>query len=194
MSILNPNVPFRIIFLLFTVLFAIQRTKETFFRPKRGGEIKERFSLPLLTFVYVLVCSVAVLELLLIKRNLNGIITCTGIFLYIVAFLLRAWSFRTLGEYFSPHIEITNDQPLIIEGPYRFVRHPIYLGVIIELISFTVIPNSYYALLLAIFTYIPLLLVRMYREEIAMIEKFGLAYVQYKKEVNAFLPLKRYSG
>jgi protein-S-isoprenylcysteine O-methyltransferase Ste14 len=193
MNILNTNKFFIIIFLLFTVLFAIQRIRETFLHPKRGGEIRGKYSLPALTFVYVLVCSAAVLELLLIKRRLNVIITCLGIFLYIVAFFLRSWAFRTLGEYFSPHIEITKDQPLIIDGPYRFMRHPIYLGVIIELISFVLIPNSYYALLLAVFIYLPVLLVRMHQEEIAMIERFGLTYLQYKKEVNALLPLKRYS-
>ena len=144
---MGTDTAFIIAFLLFTILFATQRTKETYFNlSKIKGEIIERFSLPILTFVYIFVCSVAVLELLIIKRRVNFIITCMGIFLYITAFLLRSWAFRTLGVYYSSHIEIREDQPLIIEGPYRLIRHPIYLGVIIELISFVIIPNNFYPL------------------------------------------------
>jgi protein-S-isoprenylcysteine O-methyltransferase Ste14 len=183
-----------IIFLVFTILFAIRRIRETFLNPSKiRGEIKEKISLPILTLVYVFVCSVAVLDILIIRSRINLVITSFGIFLYINAFLLRSWAFRTLGEYYSPHIEIRKEQPLIIKGPYRFIRHPIYLGVMLELLSFTIISNSYYALVLAVFLYLPILLIRMYQEEISMMKEFGSAYLQYKKEVNAILPLKKHS-
>lgn len=191
---MNIDKLFIIIFLLFTAVFAAQRTKETLMNPhKEEGEIKERISFFLLSSVYVLVCSVAVLELLLITSKINLTITFIGIFLYIFAFIPRLWAVRTLGRYYSPYIEIRKDHPLIIEGPYRLIRHPLYLGVVLELIGFVLIPNSYYALLLAIFLYIPILLVRMTHEETAMIEKFGSEYLHYKKEVNALLPLKKYT-
>ena len=191
---MNVDKLFVIIFLLFTAVFAAQRTKETLMNPhKEEGEIKERISFYLLSSVYVLVCSVAVLQLLLITSKINLTITFMGIVLYLFAFIPRLWALRTLGRYYSPYIEIRKDHPLIIEGPYRLIRHPIYLGIVLELIGYVLIPNAYYALVLALFLYIPILLVRMNHEETAMIEKFGSDYLRYKEEVNALLPLKRFT-
>src|SRR5258708_8466046 len=37
---------------------------------------------------------------------------------------MRLWSFRTLGRYFTFTVQTSSDQPVITDGPYRFVRHP----------------------------------------------------------------------
>ncbi len=41
---------------------------------------------------------------------------------------LRVSAFHTLGEYFTFHVQTSEDQPVITTGPYRFVRHPSYSG------------------------------------------------------------------
>jgi protein-S-isoprenylcysteine O-methyltransferase Ste14 len=48
---------------------------------------------------------------------------------------LRVWAFHTLGEYFTFHVQTSEDQPVITTGPYRFVRHPSYSGLELILIG-----------------------------------------------------------
>ncbi len=45
---------------------------------------------------------------------------------------LRYWSVFTLGRYWNVRIFVVPGAPLVTEGPYRYLRHPNYLAVIIE--------------------------------------------------------------
>jgi methyltransferase len=45
----------------------------------------------------------------------------------------RVWVVRTLGPYWTTRIVTVPDAPLIRTGPYRFVRHPNYIVVILEI-------------------------------------------------------------
>lgn len=47
--------------------------------------------------------------------------------------LLRAWAIRSLGERWSVRIMVVPAAPLVARGPYRWLRHPNYLGVALEL-------------------------------------------------------------
>ena len=47
-------------------------------------------------------------------------------------FALRAWSLRSLGEHYSPVVEIRPQHRLVTSGPYRLVRHPGYLAGLLQ--------------------------------------------------------------
>jgi len=103
---------------------------------------------------------------------------------------LRNWAIKALGDCYSPHIKINTNHILKKNGPYKFVRHPIYTSIIFEFLGAIIIPNSYYSLLAALFIYIPLLMIRLYFEEKELIIKFGDQYLNYKKEVASLIPYK----
>lgn len=42
--------------------------------------------------------------------------------------LFRAWSYRTLGRFFTVELCTQKDHKLMTTGPYAFVRHPSYTG------------------------------------------------------------------
>jgi protein-S-isoprenylcysteine O-methyltransferase len=44
---------------------------------------------------------------------------------------LQVWAMRTLGAFFTLTLRAAEAQPLVVRGPYRFVRHPGYLGQIV---------------------------------------------------------------
>lgn len=44
---------------------------------------------------------------------------------------LRYWSILSLGEYFTIGVRATPDQVLVSRGPYRVLRHPLYLGLLL---------------------------------------------------------------
>lgn len=44
---------------------------------------------------------------------------------------IRLYCFRTLGRFFTFQVTLRKEHKLIIDGPYRFVRHPGYMGMIL---------------------------------------------------------------
>ena len=61
----------------------------------------------------------------------------------IILQLFRVWILLTLGNYWSTKILVVPNAPLIKTGPYRFVRHPNYVLVALELIVIPMIFNLY---------------------------------------------------
>jgi protein-S-isoprenylcysteine O-methyltransferase Ste14 len=51
-----------------------------------------------------------------------------GLALEGIGLVVRAWSMRTLGRSYSRTLRATEEQHVIDTGPYRYVRHPGYLG------------------------------------------------------------------
>ena len=184
---------FTIFFFLFMLLMSVQRVWETFLRKdkKEEGHIIHTWTLFALSAAHITIGILTVLEYFLVSRSINYIITTLGIILYLCSFFLRKWAIHTLGKFHSIHIEIRDHQQIIKKGPYKYLRHPYYLSVILELLGFPLVPNAYYTFIFSVLVYIPLVVVRLYLEEKAMIEKFGEDYLIYKKETRGLLPFSR---
>ena len=137
---------------------------------------------------YCVVITGVIVEYISTDKTINFLISFLGICLFFIAFWLRKLCSRTLGKFQSLQIEIRNEHPLIKKGPYKYIRHPWYLAIILELVSISLVCNAFYMLCYVFFIHIPVLLVRIYYEEKALIEKFGDSYIEYKREVKALFP------
>lgn len=185
---------FTIAFLAFMVIMAIHRVWETFFKYERvPGKIVKKWLLPTLTVIHFIIGFGIVTEYLIMKRAINYYVTILGLLLYALALIGRYISVKTLGKYHSIHIEIRENHPLIQEGIYKYIRHPYYLSVILEIISISLIPNTYYMLIFSFLSYIPVMMVKLFYDEKAMVEKFGNQYLAYKRNTGYFLPKLRRS-
>jgi protein-S-isoprenylcysteine O-methyltransferase Ste14 len=95
---------------------------------------------------------------------------------------------RTLGDNWSPVLEIRREHTLITSGPYRYVRHPMYADMLLWLVSFALVTaNWFYALTIAAGLSI-LFGVRIPDEERLMIERFGEQYRAYMKRTKRLIP------
>jgi protein-S-isoprenylcysteine O-methyltransferase len=56
-----------------------------------------------------------------------------GVVLIAVGIGLRAWSIATLGRFFQYQIKVQPGHQVVTGGPYRYVRHPSYTGVVRDL-------------------------------------------------------------
>jgi len=184
---------FAIFFLIFMLMMSVYRIWETFFKKneKEKGHIINKWTLPALSSVHFTVGIIAIIEYCIVERDINFFVTALGIFMFSFSFILRIWSIKTLGRYHSIHIEIRDHHPLIRKGPYKYLKHPYYLSLIFELLGLPLIPNTYFAFFISLFLYIPLVFIRLYLEEKAMIGKFGEEYLLYKREVSGLIPFKR---
>ncbi|MHB8606184.1 MAG: isoprenylcysteine carboxylmethyltransferase family protein [Thermoplasmatota archaeon] len=59
--------------------------------------------------------------------------------LFLAGTALRYWAITTLGSRWSVRVVVLPGAPLVARGPYRFFRHPNYVGVIVELLAFPLI-------------------------------------------------------
>ena len=178
----------------FIILFSIivvQRIWETFSkREKETGEVRQKWTLSLVFAAHVIVVMGSIVEYLLLKRDISLILTFLGIILYLCGLIGRNWSIRTLGKYWSIHLEIRKDHKLIRNGPYKYMRHPAYLSILFEVCGIPLILNSYFTLLFAVAVYIPLVLLRIYYEEKEHLTLFGPEYNAYRKEIGALFPIR----
>ena len=73
-------------------------------------------------------------------------------FLILIIFLfaqfIRYWSIKTLGKNWNTRIIVLKGKPLIEKGPYKFLNHPNYLAVILEIASLPLIFSLYFTCIL----------------------------------------------
>lgn len=62
--------------------------------------------------------------------------TVVGAALFACGEFLRYWSMATLRGRWNTRVYVVPSAPLVTGGPYHFLRHPIYLGVALELVGF----------------------------------------------------------
>jgi len=180
---------FSVALVLFMIVVSVQRLMETFARrPTIKGDRLLRWSFPLLMAVHSAIFAGTVAEYFLVERAINFWVSAVGFVLYACSLILRNTAIRALGRYFSLHIEIRKEHALVTDGVYGVLRHPIYSAVILELISVPLVANAYYTVLGTVVVYLPLLFLRLQREEIAMLERFGDSYAQYRRKVGALVP------
>ena len=58
--------------------------------------------------------------------------------------VLRLWAILALGRRWNTRIIVVPQMKLVSRGPYRFIRHPNYLAVIIELIAIPTLCGAYF--------------------------------------------------
>jgi methyltransferase len=96
----------------------------------------------------------------------------TGLAALGLAQLLRFWALRTLGPMWNARGLIHADQQIVSSGPYRYIKHPNYLAVLIELIAIPVIGGAWRSLALLTLPHLVVLWRRIKGEE-ALLRKTG---------------------
>jgi protein-S-isoprenylcysteine O-methyltransferase Ste14 len=70
------------------------------------------------------------------RRRLPASSAGLGLAVEAVGLAIRLWSMRTLGASYSRTLRTTDGQPVVDTGPYRWVRHPGYLGSVLTWTGF----------------------------------------------------------
>lgn len=182
-------------FFIFICLLAIERTWETFYssQERRRHKLYGEWTLPLVSIAYIMLVLGVILEFFLLPREINILTTFCALCVFILSFFFRLWGMRSLKDQWSVHAigaKKVKEVFLIKSGPYKYIRHPIYIGVALEVLSIPLIWNTYFMFIFACLVNIPLQIMRGYFEEKTSIKKLGEEYRRYKKDVPAFLPLK----
>jgi len=102
------------------------------------------------------------------------------------------WSFATIGRgTLSP---LDAPRRLVVRGLYRYVRNPMYVGVILILFGEALLFESLALLKYAVGCFVLFNLVIMLYEEPALRSRFGESYERYREAVGRWLPGKPFKN
>jgi protein-S-isoprenylcysteine O-methyltransferase Ste14 len=110
-----------------------------------------------------------------------------GVFLFAVGGALRLWPVFVLGNRFSGLVAIQADHALVTTGIYGVIRHPSYLGLLVNALGWGLAFRSGVGLLLAALL-VPPLLARIGAEERLLASQFGAEYEAYRAHTSKMIP------
>jgi len=140
-------------------------------------------------YAYALTVGLAAVEYLLRGHPCGGWTAWSGAWLYLAGVALRYWSFRALREQWQVDVSNTaGDRCLVQHGPYRYLRHPIYVGACAEALGMPLLLGAPLALAVSILVFVPLEIVRARLEERYLRQTFGEAYTRFTADTPGWWP------
>lgn len=153
------------------------------------GEVRENLTLRLFMLVGTATFTASIIEYLL--RGAGGPnwpLFALGWVCALSSFWIRSQAISALGRFWSLHVEIRDNHEFVRTGPFRFVRHPAYFSMVLELAALALICGALWTLAIVPLVFIPALRLRIRIEEEALVEKFGAAYLEYRRSTPALFP------
>jgi protein-S-isoprenylcysteine O-methyltransferase Ste14 len=103
---------------------------------------------------------------------------------------LLFWTLHTLGMNLTDTVVTRKAHTLVVNGPYRWVRHPFYDTVALLLVAISLVAANWFLLVTGALV-VTLLAARVPREEERLVARFGDEYRGYMARTNRFLPTVR---
>jgi protein-S-isoprenylcysteine O-methyltransferase Ste14 len=114
-------------------------------------------------------------------------IALAGLAIVLAGLAFACWARFILGSSWSANPMIRQDHELILHGPYRIVRHPIYTGILTMFLG-TAIQfgplRSFLGVVLCAISF----RIKLAVEEQLMLQQFGHQYVEYSAQVRRIVP------
>src|SRR5580704_705427 len=101
----------------------------------------------------------------IVKEPLYPWLAAVMFAIFLAANLVRLWVIRTLGNHWNVQIMDSTSAGVITTGPFRFVRHPNYAAVIVELITLPLIHTAWITAIVGTLGYVSVLSQRIPLEE-----------------------------
>lgn len=112
----------------------------------------------------------------------------SGVVLFALGIGIQAWATLALGRWFSPRIAIQPGHELIQTGPYAWVRHPFYTGLLACVAGFPTVFGAWVGLPAAALAF-PVVLYRVRVEEGLLEDEFGAAYRELRSRTKRLVPM-----
>jgi protein-S-isoprenylcysteine O-methyltransferase Ste14 len=110
-----------------------------------------------------------------------------GVAIAALGFAITLWARFTLGNNWSGNVTIKVEHELIRGGPYRWVRHPIYTGILVAAIG-TILALDQWRGVLAVLLLWAGFTIKRLKEEQFMRQTFGAQYIEYSRTTGAIFP------
>lgn len=151
-------------------------------------EPSDRGSAIAIVVAMILAPLVGVLEFVASGAPHAGVAFASGAVVAALGLLLRLWSIRTLGKFFTSAVRVVRGQTVVGSGPYRLLRHPSYTGALLIALGTALGFASAWSVALVLALCVPAYLFRIHVEERELVSRLGAAYEQYRTRTWSLLP------
>jgi protein-S-isoprenylcysteine O-methyltransferase len=114
-----------------------------------------------------------------------------GVGLGVGGIVLRLWAVLTLRDRYTRTLLIQDQHPIERGGPYRWVRHPGYLGSLLCLNGIALASGNFIALGASLVATCAAYCYRIQVEDKMLVASLGRSYAEYATEVGAIVPSLR---
>lgn len=144
----------------------IAKSNEKWMKERGGIEKGKEHYKWFLLLHFVFFCSI-IIEAITYERN-NVAVNLLMLTIFIIVQIGRFWCIYSLGRFWNTKIIVLPRVALIKKGPYKFMKHPNYLIVGIELFVIPILFAAYTSAIIFPLLHILLLKIRIPREEKAL--------------------------
>jgi protein-S-isoprenylcysteine O-methyltransferase Ste14 len=118
--------------------------------------------------------------------NSPNIFHALGLILFFAGVACRLWAIKTLGKYYSHIVREVAGHRIIASGPYRYIRHPAYAGMILANVGIIIFFFNLVTLTLFLLMLLPAIILRIMIEEKTLFNIDN--YADYAKNRSRLFP------
>ena len=111
-----------------------------------------------------------------------------GVIVMWLGLAIRVWAIAALGRAFRTTVEVDPGQVVVSSGPYRWVRHPSYSGLLLIVAGAGLAAGHWLALAVCVVLPLPAVLWRIRVEEAELTAVLGERYRDYQAQAKRLIP------
>lgn len=173
-----------VIFWLYWFVSAFGSKKNT--SPRLGQFLGIRFSVIVLALILFRLLNVQNYSAVNHALTNNAWVVLTGFVIFLAGLGIAVWARFYLGKNWGMPMTQKQDPELVTSGPYHYVRHPIYSGILLAMLGTGIASSSFWLIILIVtgiyFTYSAVV------EEKLMAKQFPKVYPSYKSKTKMLIP------
>lgn len=151
-------------------------------------ECIKREHLAVALFVASAVAAIGVSTITRGQAGLNPVVMKrVGITVVAVGMLIAAFAMKSAERASHGSVAPVLDR-VITKGPYRVIRHPMYLGFLISLVGVAILAQSYFGFACVLVLFLPAVAFRGHLEERELSAQFGDAWREYAQRTWFMIP------
>lgn len=165
------------LYLYFLAFHAFEMLVETWISARNSRALLQRGAieiapalLPIMAFLYVFMFAGSFVEYAHFQRSISIAWGSGFLLLFILAKGLKFWAVRSLGSFWTMRVLVVPDSNVVSKGPYRYIRHPNYVAVLMEIAATTLLGKCFYTGAVVIILFSVTLVFRIRLEEQALKE------------------------
>jgi protein-S-isoprenylcysteine O-methyltransferase Ste14 len=111
-----------------------------------------------------------------------------GLIVMWLGLAIRVWAVAALGSAFRTTVEVDPDQGIVSSGPYRWVRHPSYTGLLLIMVGLGLAAGNWLALASCVALPLAAVVRRIHVEEAELTRVLGQPYRDYRIRTKRLIP------
>ncbi|MCX6520274.1 MAG: isoprenylcysteine carboxylmethyltransferase family protein [Actinobacteria bacterium] len=178
------------VFSVVMLVFVVQEFSQGFGTPNDSTRSDDRWALIYLDALPVVLVTIS-LSLSLIgwlSLPMPRVVFAAGIVILVLGVAVRQWSHVSLGRFHQGVVTIHDEHQVVEDGPYRWVRHPMYAGSAVAFLGVGLSLGTYPGLVLTFVGTLPAMLRRIRVEERALEFALGERYTTFARDRRRLVP------